>query len=155
MSHQIENQTGITRGYLPATSQLILQKHPNTFLLHSLLATFIMEDPPYALDPDESRVLEEEQILLSGLINGKRKVSAALLSKSFFLAYHPTFSISLRMFNIPNYWLLWYLGPPSSQGRGFARSRSAAQETAITMVGYDEQKEIGGASMGMVEGDRW
>ena len=40
-----------------------------------------MEILPFALDPEESRVLEEEKIFLGGPTNGKRKVSAALLSK--------------------------------------------------------------------------
>jgi len=34
-----------------------------------------------SLNQDEVRALEDDRVLLSGTINGKRKVSAALLSK--------------------------------------------------------------------------
>jgi hypothetical protein len=37
---------------------------------------------PFVLDREELRVLEEEKVLLSAPTNGKRKVSAALLSLS-------------------------------------------------------------------------
>jgi hypothetical protein len=39
----------------------------------------------YALGHEESQVLEDERIILSASKNGRRKVSAALLSKSLFL----------------------------------------------------------------------
>jgi hypothetical protein len=42
-----------------------------------------METLPFVLRPEEARVLEEEQIFLGAPTNGKRKVSAALLSELF------------------------------------------------------------------------
>jgi hypothetical protein len=54
---------------------------------------------PFILDPEESRVLEEEQIFLGGPTNGKRKVSAALLSN---LPLGISSTLSFGIFKYPN-----------------------------------------------------
>jgi hypothetical protein len=54
---------------------------------------------PFALNLEESRVLEEEQIFLGGPTNGKRKVSAALLSNLF--PRHITYAF-FGIFKYPN-----------------------------------------------------
>jgi hypothetical protein len=41
----------------------------------------MMEDLSFVLNPEETRALEEEQVFLSGPSNGKRKISAAFVSK--------------------------------------------------------------------------
>jgi len=45
----------------------------------------------FALNHEEVQALEEEQLILSGPTNGKRKVSAALLSK-----FIPGYNFTLR-----------------------------------------------------------
>jgi hypothetical protein len=47
-----------------------------------------MEDQTFTLGREESRVLEEEGIFLGAPTNGKRKVSAAILSKSFPILFY-------------------------------------------------------------------
>lgn len=66
--------------YIYNTSVLSYANNYLTSNIHTP-PSITMADLSLVLNPEETRALEEEQVFLSGPSNGKRKISAAFLSK--------------------------------------------------------------------------